>query len=64
MNVYTSVRIREDLHEWFHDTFPWKGSFTSFINDALEALKEEWGDHPGPREHLPEIVQRLKEKGF
>lgn len=54
-----SVRVDKDLNDWFEAQFPWRGSFPQFINEALAAFKEEYGNTPPPNEVLEQAMKKL-----
>lgn len=57
--VSTSVRVDEDLYNWFNEHFPWRGSLPQFFNAALGKFREQWGDRPTPDQVLAESIKRL-----
>lgn len=59
-----SVRIEEEDLEWFHRTFPWRGSFQSFVDECIRELRKAWGDAPGPAQIVPKVVRRAVTSGF
>lgn len=61
-SVLRSVRVDEDLAKWFDEQFPWRGSLPQFLNAALAAFKEEWGDRKPPHEILEEAMAKLAPK--
>lgn len=61
-SVYRPVRVDAELSEWFDNQFPWRGSFPQFVNEALAAFRQEWGDREPPHEVLERAMARLAPK--
>lgn len=61
-SVLRSVRVEKDLSDWFDEQFPWRGSFPSFVEAALKAFKEEWGETKPPHKVLEEAMAKMAPK--
>lgn len=58
-----SIRVDQDLLDWFNDYYPWSGSLPGFVNACLLHLKSEVGDRPAPHTILPQVVRKVVESG-
>lgn len=59
MSALRSVRVEDELGDWFDSQFPWRGSFPQFVNAALRHFKENWGDRETSDEVLARAMRQL-----